>query len=146
MFRRALYWFLVMFAASILIAAGAVYFAERAGVLDLAALGKGIAVGVVLGIIAGSASVGSLKRRMQNTIIRKPRGKGLIPAAVFVLFIVFYGEIGSLVCSLIGILERHQCLGATYGGFFGAIAALFVCDLVWAFTWEHRNKQLLYFE
>lgn len=146
MLKRARNRFALMFAVAILIGILAIYFAIEAQVINTSSFTKGLIAGLLLGAIAGPFSAANLKKRLRNNTIKKLGAKGLIPAILFLLLIVFYPEVGRAGCSIIGILGLDECLGGIYGAFFGALAALFTYDLIWVAFWEYRNKQPMYFE
>lgn len=114
--------------------------------IDFGTFTNGLIVGLIIGCGIGPIFVRDLKRRVRGSTIQKVHGKQLLPYSIVIIVIVFYREIGSFFCPLLGIQERQGCLSAIYGALDGALFTLFIMDLIWMGLWEYHHKQPLYFE
>lgn len=146
MTTRARYWLALALYVVPVIGALPLLPASAAAVVNLKGAALGSLVGVAVGVLPGLAVIWDLKRRMEGSTIRKPRGIGLLPYLVVIPVGMFYVQIAGSFCRAFSPEALADCLGFGYGTLIGLLFSAPAVTLVWVIVWEARHKTFLYME
>jgi len=113
---------------------------------------KGLWVGILGGLVFGCVGIklnmapcihegvisGANKRWRLVVLIRSMVGGGLL------FFVLFWQQ--NVVCQMLGVQEKEQCISALGGILIGYFLGLLILEGLWIVFWELRNHRKLYID